>query len=100
MSGLLAAIQPARTIVIERGGETSWWVPFLSALAVALFAAAASDYATWRFKKSSPAARSSGTTRQAHPFGVPDSRGPLLPSNHVLLAPQASRSRYTCGHER
>jgi hypothetical protein len=33
MSGLLAATQPARTVVIERGG-TAWWVPFVAALGV------------------------------------------------------------------
>jgi hypothetical protein len=50
MSTLLAATEPARTIVIERGG-TAWWVPFVTALGVALAAVAASYYATWRFKK-------------------------------------------------
>jgi hypothetical protein len=48
--GFLPATQPARTIVVERGG-TAWWVPFLTALLVALAAAAASYYATWRFKR-------------------------------------------------
>ncbi len=51
MSGLIAATEPARTIVIERGG-TPWWIPFATALFVALAAAAASYYAAWRFKKS------------------------------------------------
>jgi hypothetical protein len=50
MSTLLAATEPARTIVIERGG-TAWWVPFVTALGVALAAVAGSYYATWRFKK-------------------------------------------------
>ncbi len=49
MSRLLAATQPARTIVIERGG-TAWWIPFATALFVAIVAAAASYYAAWRFK--------------------------------------------------
>jgi hypothetical protein len=39
MNGLLAAAQPVRPIVIERGG-TPWWVPLLIALGVALVAAA------------------------------------------------------------
>jgi hypothetical protein len=48
MSVFLAATQPARTIVIEHeGGGTPWWVPLL----VALAAAVASYYATWRFKR-------------------------------------------------
>ena len=50
MSGLLAATEPARTIVIERGGP-AWCVPLAIALGVALVAALASYYATWRFKK-------------------------------------------------
>jgi hypothetical protein len=37
-------------IVAESGG-TAWWIPFGTALAVALVAAAASYYATWRFKR-------------------------------------------------
>jgi hypothetical protein len=47
MSRLLAAAQAARTIVVERGGGTAWWIP----LGVALFAAATAYYATWKFKK-------------------------------------------------
>jgi hypothetical protein len=50
MSGLLAATQPARTIVVEHGGGVSWWT-FATALVIAFVAAAASYYATWRFKK-------------------------------------------------
>jgi hypothetical protein len=47
MSALIAATQPARTIVIERGGGgTPWW-----ALLVALAAAVASYCATWQFKR-------------------------------------------------
>jgi hypothetical protein len=47
MSRLLAAAQAARTIVVERGGGTAWWIP----LGVALIAAATAYYATWKFKK-------------------------------------------------
>jgi len=50
LRGLLVATQVARPIVTERGG-TAWWVPFVTALGVALVAALASYYATWRFKK-------------------------------------------------
>jgi hypothetical protein len=50
MGTLLAATAPSRTIVIERGG-TAWWVPFLTALLVAVLAVVASYYATWKFKK-------------------------------------------------
>jgi hypothetical protein len=39
------------TVVVEQGG-TSWWIPFVTALFVALVAALASYYATWRFKRS------------------------------------------------
>jgi hypothetical protein len=51
MSGLFAATEPTRTIVVERGG-TAWWIPFSTALLVAVVAALASYYATWRFKRS------------------------------------------------
>jgi hypothetical protein len=50
MNGLLAATEPARTIVVERGGP-AWWIPFATALFVATVAALASYYATWRFKR-------------------------------------------------
>ena len=50
MAGLLAATEPAQTVVIEREG-TAWWIPFVTALFVAVVAALASYYATWRFKK-------------------------------------------------
>jgi hypothetical protein len=50
MSKLLAATEPARTIVIERGG-TAWWLPFVTTLGVALAAALASYVVTWRFKR-------------------------------------------------
>jgi hypothetical protein len=63
MSRLLAATEPTRTIVIERGG-TAWWIPFATALLVALFAAAASYYATWRFKK--------GDVNRKNAFGAAD----------------------------
>jgi len=46
---LLVASQAPRPIVIEHGG-TAWWVPFVTALSVAIVAALASYYATWRFK--------------------------------------------------
>jgi hypothetical protein len=49
MTGLLAATQPARRIVVE-GGGTPWWVPLAIALGVALVAALVSYVATWRFK--------------------------------------------------
>jgi hypothetical protein len=55
MSGLLAATQPARTIIVERGGAIvsehggtpTWWIPLL----VALAAAGVSYAVTWRFKR-------------------------------------------------
>jgi hypothetical protein len=50
MSGLFAATEPARTIVIERGG-TPWWVPLVIGLATVAAAALASYLATWWFKK-------------------------------------------------
>jgi hypothetical protein len=58
MSTFLAATEPARTIVIERGGAivnesggTPTWVTFLLAFGVALVAAAVSYSVTWKFKK-------------------------------------------------
>lgn len=50
MSGLFAATEQTRTIVVERGGS-AWWIPFATALFVATVAALASYYATWRFKR-------------------------------------------------
>jgi hypothetical protein len=50
MSGLLAATQPARTIVVKQGG-TPWWVPLLATLLIGIAAAIASYLATWWFKK-------------------------------------------------
>jgi hypothetical protein len=47
MQELLAAVHPARTVVVEHGG-TSWWIPVV----ITVGAAAASYYATWRFKRS------------------------------------------------
>jgi hypothetical protein len=49
MSGLLAAVEPARTIIVEKGG-VAWWIPLATTLFVALVAAAVSYCATWRFK--------------------------------------------------
>jgi hypothetical protein len=49
MSGLLAAAGRIETVVVEHGG-TAWWVPVATALFVALVAAIASYYVTWRFK--------------------------------------------------
>jgi hypothetical protein len=42
------AVEATRTLVVEHGSDTSWWIP----LVVAAVAALASYYATWRFKKS------------------------------------------------
>jgi hypothetical protein len=50
VSAMLLAAQPARTIVIEKGG-IAWWVPLVIALLVALVAAAVSYAVTWRFKQ-------------------------------------------------
>jgi hypothetical protein len=41
------AVEATRTLVVEHGSDTSWWIP----LVVAAVAALASYYATWRFKK-------------------------------------------------
>jgi len=35
MGALLATTQPARTIIVERGGGPAWWVPLGIALTVA-----------------------------------------------------------------
>ena len=58
MIGILAATQPARTIIVQRGGAivnesggTPWWVPVVTTLAVALTAAAVSYAVSWRFKR-------------------------------------------------
>src|SRR5262249_19886968 len=51
MYSLLAAVRSSRPIIVERGG-TPWWIPFATALFVAVVAALASWYATWRFKRS------------------------------------------------